>query len=83
MTNFLMKDLDLFETIENDAASKISGGAECTEETRAGVVGWLTGSLFITQAQADILLDPVRVPLVTFCAAVDDLVELAVIDAAL
>ena len=32
MANFLMKDLDLFETIENDAASKISGGLFDLEE---------------------------------------------------
>ena len=33
MTNFLMKDLNLFETIDDDAASKISGGVlACTEQ---------------------------------------------------
>ncbi len=66
--NFLTKDLDLYETIDDDSASKVVGGAiACTQANRRRAVACFQAAGLITPAQARQLL---KVPLKRFCLAI-------------
>ncbi len=71
--NFLTKDLDLFETIDDDAASKVVGGVlPCTEESRSRVLAGFQASGLITAEQVTTLS---AIPLADFCTDVGEFLE--------
>lgn len=71
--NFLLENLDVMETIEDDAASKVVGGAlPCTEESRSRVLAGLQASGLITAEQVATLS---AIPLAEFCTDFGEYLE--------
>ena len=71
--NPMLKDLDIFETIEDDAASKVVGGqekeSECTEENRKAITQTLLDAGFITSDEQATLNSS---DLTKFCTDLDE-----------
>ena len=73
VTNLILKDIDIFETIEDDAASKVVGGqSECTEENRTRIISGLQASGLISSEQVTQLQNA---DLTKFCTDIDDYLE--------
>ena len=73
MANIKLENLELMETLEDDAATKVVGGVlPCTEGARGRVLAGLQASGLITAEQVATLS---AIPLVDFCADFDDVLE--------
>ena len=65
--NLLTEDSDLLETIEDDQASKISGGFTCTEENRTILLDAFQITGFLSDEQVNAIE---IIPLEDFCSGV-------------